>query len=163
MASKIIFGLGSNLGNRALHLQNAEKLLIKNLELNNLKTSKILENKALLKENAPKEWNVDFFNIAISAKINLEKFSPLEILAIIKKIEKEIGRSNQDKLWAPREIDIDILAIDDLVINFGDKLQIPHKSLLERDFFIKTFAEIEPDWKYPIKNDFFGKKIKDFL
>jgi 2-amino-4-hydroxy-6-hydroxymethyldihydropteridine diphosphokinase/dihydropteroate synthase len=163
MANKIVFGLGSNLGDRALHLKNAEKLLIKNLELQELKISQIFKNKALLKENAPKEWNIDFFNIAISAKINLEKFSPVEILEIIKKIEQEIGRSNQDKLWAPREIDIDILAIDDLIINLEGKLQIPHKSLLERDFFIKTFAEIEPNWKYPVAGDFFGKKIKDFL
>ncbi len=162
MDNKIIFCLGSNLGNRRENLEKAVKLLNEKLFLKNLKISKILENKALLKENSPKEWDLDFFNIALSAEINLEKFVPLKILEIIKEIEKEIGRK-QSEIWAPREIDIDILAISDLVIKIDDKLQIPHKSILERDFFIKTTAEIEPDWKYPIQGKFFNKKISEFL
>lgn len=159
---KIIFGLGSNLGNRALNLDKAVLALEKNLELKNIKTSQILENKALLKPNSPQEWDIDFFNIALSADIDLEKFSPEKILGIIKNIEKEIGRKDRG-IWAPREIDIDILAIGNLIVDLGEKLQIPHKSLLTRDFFIKTFAEIEPQWQYPCKGEFFGKKIVDFI
>src|SRR3989338_4556702 len=141
---RIIFGLGSNLGNRKLNINKAHLLLEENLELKNIKTSKIFENKALLKPNSPKEWNIDFFNIALSADINLTTFSPQKILEIIKNIEKEIGRQEREA-WAPREIDIDILAIADLIINLDEKLQIPHKSLVERNFFLKTFAEIEPN------------------
>ncbi len=148
---RIIFSLGSNLGNRALNLDRACKLLEKNLELKNIKRSKILENKALLKPNSPKEWDIDFFNIALSTDINLEKFSPEKILEIIKNIEKEIGRK-QAEIWAPREIDIDILAIENLIVDLGEKLQIPHKDLLNREFFTKTLTEIEPYWKHPKKN-----------
>ena len=147
---KIIFGLGSNLGNRALNLENAVQLLTKNLELKNIKTSEMLENKALLKPDSPKEWDIDFFNIAMSADVDLVKFSPEKILEIIKNIEKEIGRK-ASPTWAPREIDIDILAIEDLIIDLGEKLQIPHKEIENRDFFKKTLQEIEPDWINPLK------------
>lgn len=151
--ARIIFGLGSNLGDRENYLTQAVEALTQNLSLTNIKKSKIFANKALLKPNAPKEWDLDFFNIAFSANINLQQFSPEKILTITQSIEKKLGRkSNKTEiLWAPREIDIDILAIDDLVINLGEKLKIPHHALLERDFFYKTIAEIEPNWIHPVK------------
>jgi 2-amino-4-hydroxy-6-hydroxymethyldihydropteridine diphosphokinase len=91
---------------------------------------------------------LEFLNIAVSANINLEKFPPEKILEITQTTEREIGRQplNGKTLWAPREIDIDILAIANLKINLPGKLQIPHHALLERDFFVKTIAEIENNW-----------------
>ena len=144
MPNKIIFCLGSNIGDRKLYLQKAVQMLQIKLELKNSKQSSILENKALLLPNSPPEWDIDFYNIALSADINLEKFPPLEILKIIKQIEIELGRINRGQ-WSPREIDIDIIAIDNLKINHGELLQIPHLGLFQRDFFLKTIAEIEPE------------------
>jgi len=148
MQHKIIFGLGSNLGDRENNIAMAVDSLASQLSLANLKKSKILVNKALLKPDAPKEWDLDFFNIAVSADIDLQQFSPEKILEITQKIEKQIGRKRNEYkvLWAPREIDIDILAIDNLVIDLGKKLRIPHHALLERDFFLQTIAEIENEW-----------------
>jgi 2-amino-4-hydroxy-6-hydroxymethyldihydropteridine diphosphokinase len=144
MPNKIIFCLGSNIGDRNHYLQQAVKLLEIKLELTHLKQSSILQNKALLLPNSPKEWDIDFYNIALSADINLEKFPPLEILKITQEIEITIGRIDRGK-WSPREIDIDIVAIDNLKINHGQLLQIPHPGLFNRDFFLKTIAEIEPE------------------
>ncbi len=144
MTNKIIFCLGSNVGDRKFYLQNAVQALQKNLDLVDLKQSSILENKALLMPNSPKEWDVDFYNIAVSANVNLNKFPPLEILKTIKKIEIDLGRKDRGK-WSPREIDIDIVAIDDLRIDQGKTLQIPHPQLFKRDFFLKTIEEIEPE------------------
>ena len=79
----------------------------------------------MLLPNSPAEWNVEFFNIAFSANIDSQKFSPEKILEIVKKIEKNLGRKEREK-WSPREIDIDILAIGNLRINLGKKLTIPH-------------------------------------
>ncbi len=151
MERRIIFCLGSNIGDRKFYLQEAVQLLRTQLELENLKQSSILENKALLLPNSPEEWNIDFFNIALSADINLEKFPPLEILKIIKQIEITLGRINRG-LWSPREIDIDIVAIDNLKINCGELLQIPHTQLFNRDFFLKTITEIEPEILEKLKN-----------
>ena len=143
---RIIFGLGSNLGDRNFYLNEAVKELEKNLQLGNPKRSNIFKNPAWLLPNSPVSWNREFFNIAFSADIDLEKFSPQKILEIVKEIEKKLGRKLRKK-WAPREIDIDILTIENLEIKIGNKLIIPHHGLLKRDFFVKTIAEIEADWK----------------
>jgi 2-amino-4-hydroxy-6-hydroxymethyldihydropteridine diphosphokinase/dihydropteroate synthase len=121
------------------------------LELENLKQSSILENKALLLPNSPPEWDIDFYNIAISGDINLKKFPPLEILEITQQIEIELGKTYRGK-WAPREIDIDIVTIDNLRIDLDKTLIIPHPQLFNRDFFLKTIAEIEPEILENLKN-----------
>jgi len=143
MKKRIIFGLGSNLGNREFYLDEAVKNLSEALDLSASKKSKIFKNPAMLLPDSPPEWNREFFNVAFSANINLEKFSPQKILEIVKKTEKKLGRIDRQR-WAPREIDIDILAIDEMKIEIADKLIIPHPGLLQRDFFLKTVEEIEP-------------------
>jgi 2-amino-4-hydroxy-6-hydroxymethyldihydropteridine diphosphokinase len=148
LIKRIIFGLGSNLGDKESYLNQAVKKLEENLFLTDVKKSKILKNPALLLPNSPEEWNQEFVNISVSANVDLEKFSPEEILEIIGNIEKDLGRKESER-WAPREIDIDILTIEELVINIGSKLIVPHYDLLNRDFFLQTIKEIEPDWKYP--------------
>ncbi len=148
LIKRIIFGLGSNLGDKKSYLNQAVKKLEENLFLTDIKKSKIFKNPALLLPNSPEEWNQEFFNISVSANVDLEKFSPEKILEIIGNIEKDLGRKESER-WAPREIDIDILTIEELVINIGSKLIVPHYDLLNRDFFLQTIKEIEPDWKYP--------------
>lgn len=143
MIKRIIFGLGSNLGDREFYLNQAMQELENQLFLNNCKKSNFLSNQALLLPHSPKEWDCDFLNLAFSADIDLEKFPPQKILEIVKKIEKKLGRKEREK-WAPREIDIDILAIEKLQIKIGNELEIPHYDLMNRDFFIKTIEEIEP-------------------
>lgn len=142
--NRIIFGIGSNLGDRELFLKRAVEELTKDLNLSSVKISSILKNKALLLEDSPKSWDIDFFNIAFSGDINLEKNPPLEILSKVKTIEVRLGRKDRGR-WSPREIDIDILAIDQLRIDLDKKLQIPHMELFNRDFFISRFAQIEPE------------------
>jgi len=153
---KILFGIGSNLGDKNLNIFNAIDKLKNYLSLKNIKISTIYKNPAMLPPQAPIEWNKEFYNIAISADINLENFNPLKILEIIKKIEKEIGRKDSER-WAPREIDIDILLIDEIIIVEKNILTIPHEGLFNRDFFYKTVEEIEPKLLEKIR-----KKIKKF-
>ena len=144
---RIIFGIGSNLGDRESYLDSAVTELERELFLSNSRKSKIFRNPAMLLPNSPAEWDVEFFNIAFSANIDSQKFSPEKILEIVKKIEKNLGRKERKK-WSPREIDIDILAIGNLRINLGKKLTVPHPGLLERDFFIQTVREIEPGFSF---------------
>lgn len=149
---KILFGIGSNLGDKNLNIFNATEKLKNYLFLENIKISKIYKNPAMLPPLAPIEWNKEFYNIAVSANIDLEIFLPLKILNIIKKIEKEIGRKDCER-WAPREIDIDILAIDNIHFS-SDELTIPHPGIFERDFFVKTICEIEESYFLDLKNYF---------
>lgn len=146
---KIAFGIGSNLANRQENIELAVKKLVEHLNLKDLLVSEFYANQAMLPVNSDPSWNIEFLNITAIAKINLVKFRPEDILKIIKDIEKNIGRIDRPK-WAPREIDIDILAIEDL--NFrNDILEIPHRGLFKRDFFYKTFSQIDNDWLCAIK------------
>jgi 2-amino-4-hydroxy-6-hydroxymethyldihydropteridine diphosphokinase len=140
---KILFGIGSNLGDKNLNIINAINKLKSYLSLQNIRISTIYKNPAMLPPQAPIEWNKEFYNVAISADIDLKIFKPLKILEIIKKIEKEIGRKDSER-WAPREIDIDILMIEELFFEEKNLLKIPHEGLFSRDFFYKTVEEIEP-------------------
>lgn len=137
--------MGSNLGDQELNLKKAVSQLESRLLLCDVRSSSILKNQALLLPNSPPEWNLEFFNIALVAKIDLEKFAPERILEIVKLIEKDLGRIERGR-WAPREIDIDILLIENVEINLGESLKIPHPELLKRDFVVKTVSEIEPDF-----------------
>jgi len=148
---KIAFGIGSNLGNRQENIELAINNLASYLNLKNLQVSEFYANKAMLPINAEASWNLEFLNIAMIAKIDLNYYKPLLILRIIKDIEKKIGRIDRPK-WAPREIDIDILAIEDLKFK-NDILEIPHQGLFERDFFFKTFGQIDQQWLALIKEN----------
>lgn len=139
---KIIFGIGSNLGDRNKFIESAIIQLEEMLFLKNIKKSRIIENPAMLLKDSPNEWNKSFLNIVIAGEINFGRFSHLQILEIVKKIEKNLGRKDRAR-WAPREIDIDILAIGKWQIKIGNKLIIPHIGLFERDFFKDGFCEIE--------------------
>ncbi len=142
---KIVFGLGSNLGQKEANLGLACNELVSSLKLTSLKRSKVFKNPALLLPNSPPEWNLEFFNIAVSADIDCALFEPLKILEVIKNIEKKLGRADRPR-WSPREIDIDILALGFDQIRLEQDLIIPHQGLFARDFFLETFREIEPDF-----------------
>ena len=142
MLNKIILGLGSNVGDRAEYLRLAILEIADFLE--DIKYSSILESKALLPENAPDTWDMPYLNMAVSGKTNLNS---REVLVKIKAIEQKLGREKIGH-WSPRTIDIDILAMENLIINEPD-LIIPHKELLNRDFALKPLLELVPDWKYP--------------
>ena len=150
--TKIAFGIGSNLGNREQNINYAIDKLQNNLSLLDLKISNFYENKAMLPDSADQSWNLDFLNIALIGNFDRNQFSPIEILKIIKTIEKEIGRIDSPR-WSPRIIDIDILAIlNEPEINFNN-LKIPHDGLFKRDFFYKTFGEIDLKWLELLKNN----------
>ena len=142
--------MGSNLGDRQRNIYSAINLLTIHLHLSKTKTSFFLVNPPLLPENHPKEWELDFLNVAFSADINLSLFPILSVLHICQSIEQQIGRNSESitkkeqKKWAPREIDIDILLLDNLQIKYQNILQIPHYQLNNRSFFLETVKDIEP-------------------
>ena len=160
--TEICLVLGSNLSNRKQNLETAILELTKQLELQNVKRSDFLENKALLKPDSPPEWNKDYLNIAIAGKLSLEKFDPEAILKIIHQIEEDLGRKRNGKNWQPREIDIDIACLSNHVIE-DEQLTIPHQDLLDRDFFLTPMQQIIPDWQYPVQNSYFKLTIAEII
>ena len=93
----IYLSLGSNIGDRRKNIENAlEEMDFYNIK--KIKISSFYETEPV----GPKQRN--FYNIAGKFKTSLE---PLELLAVLKAIEKKLGRKKTFR-WGPRIIDIDI-------------------------------------------------------
>ena len=147
----VILGLGSNIGDRMAHLRAARDVLAG--VLGKLKCSKVYTSPAMLPPDAPSEWDIPFYNMAISGTTSLAP----EIL--LKTIELQLGRELRG-VWGPREIDIDILAMEDVLVN-SSSLYVPHKGLLERDFALVPLAELAADWQYPLGGEYRGMRASD--
>ena len=147
----IILGIGSNVGDRLGFLAKAVAIINKTV-MAVTETSPIYESPALLKEGAPENWNKPFLNMAIAGETHL---SPEDLLKEVKKIEKALGRKEVGT-WAPREVDIDILAYGTLSVE-GDGLTIPHVGLCTRPFALLPLADVAPNWQYPVEGAFKGK------
>ena len=98
-------------------------------------------------------WGFDsenrFMNLGICLSRNLE---PQAMLDRIHEIERCLGSaSHRDEHggYIDRLVDIDIVAIDDMVID-TPTLQVPHPHLAERDFFLRPMIQLAPDWRHPV-------------
>ena len=89
----------------------------------------------------------NFLNAVIS--INTEYWLK-ELFYLLKRIEEKLGRIISEK-WGPREIDLDLLFYDKTIYS-DSRLNIPHPGIMERDFVIVPFCEINPDFIIPEKN-----------
>ncbi|EPP34579.1 2-amino-4-hydroxy-6-hydroxymethyldihydropteridine diphosphokinase [Chlamydia ibidis] len=137
----VCLSVGSNLGNRLMYFQKAYKLL-KDIGLQDLRSSIVLETKALLPTDAPSEWDLPFLNSVIIGKTSL---SCEDLLSKIKNIEITLGREISSTQWAPRVLDIDILLYGNDEAPFTHETCItPHPELLRRPFFISLIASLCP-------------------
>ena len=143
--TRVIIGLGSNLGDKETNLYKAVAHLS---FLRNVKQSDIYASKALLPPNAPKEWYIDFLNMAVSGDVNL---SPIDLLNTVQSIEIAMGRPKDHLKWSPRIIDIDILIYGTYSFNIPE-LIIPHPGLFKRDFAFNPSKEIEPELLQEVYN-----------
>jgi len=137
--NKMALALGSNLGDRLGNLRKAMRLL-RLSDVRITSTSDIFETEPCGKPDQPRFLNA-------CAIIETEKEGE-EILALLKDIEKQIGRQEREK-WGPREIDIDIIFIDQKIID-SEMLQVPHPEMHKRDFVLKPLAQVVPDWIHPV-------------
>lgn len=151
--TRVVLGLGSNVGNREHHLFQAVSRL--DCIVQQLHTSSIYESSALLPENAPDTWNIPFLNMAVSGHTELG-IHPL--LGAIKTIELQLGRQQADH-WAPREIDIDILLYGEVILE-DEYLHVPHLGLLKRAFALTPVSEIAADFIYPGPGIYAGQTIQ---
>ena len=78
--------------------------------------------------------------------------TPENTLRMLHAVEESMGSAshrNADGSYADRIIDIDIIAIDDLVISSESRV-VPHPRMTERDFVLAPMAEIAPRWRHPL-------------
>lgn len=136
----VYIGLGSNVGDRHEYLLRASSEILIKCEAELLAESSIKVTKAVDFENQP-----DFLNQVI--KIRTEK-TPVNLLAILKKIEEDMGRIYRFSK-GPREIDLDILLYNDIIIN-ENILKVPHPEILNRFFILEHLVELDPGLTDPV-------------
>lgn len=107
----------------------------------------------------------DFINAVVEVKTDL---GPAETLAVLHRIEAEIGRTREVR-WGARVCDLDLLAWEDTVqpdaaavrhwmqlsperqlTEAPEHLILPHPRIQDRAFVLVPLAEIRPDWRHPV-------------
>ncbi len=143
----IVLGLGSSDRAALDWLRRAVAALKARPELRLLRSSPIYASDALLPEGAPESWNVPYLNLAIAAVAADGLLTPARLLHALKDLERELGRRERPR-WAPREIDIDLLAWDGVHLD-TPTLRLPHPGLLERPFALLPLADVAPELLAP--------------
>lgn len=87
----------------------------------------------------------DFLNKAVCVEAD---FAPKKLLSEIKLIEVKVGRQTRER-WGKREIDIDILLIENLIVK-TPQLEVPHPQLHLRNFAMLPLVEIAPNSIHPV-------------
>src|SRR5579885_1920434 len=134
--------LGSNVGERLCHLQQAIEKLKPHLKI---------QAASAVYETAPMyvEDQAPFLNAAIRVRTDL---SPAALLKLLKQAEKEVGRLDRVR-YGPREVDLDLIGYGDLQYRFkiGEQnvLQLPHPRLGERRFVLQPLHDLNPKLVIP--------------
>ena len=136
--SRVYFGVGSNVGDRLENIREAIRRLSARMKI--LRESSVYETSPLEITDQP-----DFLNAVLEAETDL---SWAETLSVIKKIEADMGREKTIR-FGPRNIDIDILFYDDVVMDTPG-LTIPHPRMHTRAFVLEPLSEIVPEYVHPL-------------
>jgi 2-amino-4-hydroxy-6-hydroxymethyldihydropteridine diphosphokinase len=144
-----LLGLGSNVGDRRLHLQQAVDALPA-AGVGVLAASSVYD-------TDPVGEVLDqpsFLNACLRVESGLE---PLELLDAVKLLERELGREDGGVRHGPRTIDIDILLLGSLELRH-ERMTLPHEQLLRRRFVLIPALELDFDLATPG-----GERLSDAL
>lgn len=161
--NRVFIALGGNLGGQMdspvayLHFA-IDKIIQSGAEL--VRKSRLYRTPAFPPGSGP-----DFVNAALACDT---KLSPRALLAVLHDIEAEAGRLRTER-WGPRVLDIDLLAMGDVVMpnleayqSWHDlpldaqmtqsptELILPHPRLQERGFVLVPLMDVAPDWCHPV-------------
>lgn len=154
----VLIALGANVpgpaGSPAESLRAAIARL-REIGISDLKVSAFVKTPAY----PPESGQPDFLN---AVAIGRSARAPHEILEGLHVIERDLGRV-RDIPWAARAIDLDLLAVGDIVSpewraaaergnrpnEAGGPLILPHPRLHLRRFVLEPLVQIAPDWRHP--------------
>jgi 2-amino-4-hydroxy-6-hydroxymethyldihydropteridine diphosphokinase len=139
--SRVGIALGSNVGNRLKHLQDARDMLRKIGAPDSLIQAPIYQTEPV---DCPPD-SPDFYNTVVEIAY---AGSPHDLLDATQAIEFRLGRTAVPERNAPRVIDVDILYFGNERID-GEILDLPHPRLTARRFVLQPLADIRPELILP--------------
>lgn len=140
----LYLGLGSNI-EPVRHLKLAVTELRRRFE--GVQTSAVYRNAPVGFEGE------DFLNLVARAETDL---LPARVVDELEEIHELAGRIWRDG-FASRELDIDLLLYDRLVLARSADIELPRSDVLTCDFVLRPLSELAPDYRHPLT----GRRLED--
>jgi len=138
--TRVLLGLGSNLGEREAYLRAAVDALP-----GVVATSDVYETGPV---GGPEQGR--YLNLVVALDLPVVasdprpgELVPHEVLALCQAREEDAQRVREER-WGPRTLDVDVLWIDGIEVDEPD-LQVPHPRMFERRFVLAPLSELAPD------------------
>lgn len=132
--SRAYLGIGSNLGDRLVHLQLAVDVLESVPGIRVVAVSPVYETVPV---GGPQQD--EFLNAVIAIDTTLD---PYGLLMVAQAAERS-ARRVRDEHWGPRTLDVDVLLFDDVRCD-DPALTIPHPWMYERAFVLAPLHDLDP-------------------
>lgn len=138
---KVVFSVGSNLGDRLANLQGAVDAIRDTPDVIVVDISSVYETAPV---GAP-EGSPEFLNLVIVGETTLE---PRTLLERAQAIEDAFGRERGEHRNSPRTLDVDLVMVGNTETDQAD-LTLPHPRAHERGFVLLPWVEIDPVAELP--------------
>ena len=145
--------LGSNLGDRLRHLQDALSGLAE-AGVDVRRASPVYQTAAHTLD--PNESQPDYFNAVVEVGV---RRAPPQLLRLAKTLEQGAGRDGSGRAWAPRPLDIDLLTVGNRTLR-SSTLTLPHPRIADRRFVLRPWADLAPNLVVPSP---FDASVSDLL
>jgi len=132
---KVVYSLGSNLGDRLSNLQGAVDALRDTPDVIVGDVSSVYETDPV---GGP-AGSPAFLNVVLVAETTLE---PRTLLERAQAIEDAYGRDRSTGHWGPRTLDVDLIVAGGAELDQPD-LKLPHPRAGERGFVLLPWAEVD--------------------
>ena len=142
-------GLGANVGERRVHLEEAVRRLPHH-GVRVLASSSVFETEPV--GEVPDQ--PEFLNACLRVETEL---GPEELLDACKAVERELGRAPGGRRHGPRPIDVDLLLLGDREYA-SERLRLPHPEVTSRRFVLVPLLELDPALATPD-----GRRLADAL
>ncbi|WJY00911.1 2-amino-4-hydroxy-6-hydroxymethyldihydropteridine diphosphokinase [Curtobacterium sp. 458] len=136
--SRAVIALGANLGDRGSTLRAAASAIAALPGVTPVASSREVESVAVTLDGRD-ETKPRYRNAVVVVDTDLE---PQALLDALHGIEDEHGRTREVR-WGDRTLDLDVVAIDDLVIDTAT-LTVPHPRAAERAFVLAPWVDADP-------------------
>ena len=130
---RAVIALGSNLGGREIHIQNALGQMASFLTIE--RVSSLIETKPV---GGPPQGS--YLNAVAICECEID---PEELLAKLMEVEGTLGRV-RTVVNGPRTIDLDIIAMGNTEMSTPN-LTLPHPRAHLREFVLRPWLEVEPE------------------
>lgn len=137
-------GLGSNEGDRLVHLRRGRERLDENDTVCVMAASPVYETEAHTWSSG--EVQPRFLNAVLQVVVDE---NPEALLQTAHAVERAEGRDRTaEQRWGPRPLDVDLLAVGSLTRN-TEALTLPHPRLADRRFVLRPWADLAPNFVVP--------------